>query len=104
MSLGSILLWTVRDALIVPAKKGGELISAGESLQEIMAKIDPAAIEEAVGGYGALNGVRLHKAFSMLGEPRIVGSLWILAICLGGVRFFAKYLRASVRRSECRQV
>ena len=103
MSLGSILLWTVRDGLIVPAKQGGELISAGESLQEIVAKIDPAAIEEAVGGYGALNGVRLHKAFSMLGAPRTVGSLWILAICLGGVRFFAKYLRASVRSSRIKQ-
>ena len=102
MSLGNILHWTVRDALIAPSMKGDGLTSA-ESLQDIMAKIDPAAIEEAVGGYGALNGVRLHKAFSMLGAPRTVGSLWILAICLGGVRFFAKYLRASGRSSRIKQ-
>ena len=38
----------------------------------------------------------------MASAPRTVGLLWLLAVSLGAIRYFAKYFRASVRSCRIR--
>ena len=68
-----------------------------KSLKDVLADIDPAALEDSTKGFQALNGLRVRTTMDTLSRPTPHPLLWVLSLVMGGLRYVTKLLGAIVR-------
>ena len=68
----------------------------GESLRDLLGRVDPGALEDTVEGFKALTGARLSKTFNTISKGATKLAMYILSVVLGALRYVSKFFQASI--------